>query len=375
MAIIYGTNGNDMGPMAMIGTTDADTIDGMAGHDHLHGLGGNDILVNRGVTGMDIIDGGAGTDLVSYAHLDRPVLVSLKDGVADDPAGIVSDKLISIENVWGSAYEDTLVGNAIANELIGRSGNDILEGMAGADVISGGTGKDLATYGTSYAGVTVSLATGEVHGGHAEGDKLYSIESLGGSDYADMLKGTDGANDLHGGKGNDSLYGQGDDDELLGGDGNDVIDGGFGADFAHGGKGSDTVFGGAGADRLEGNQGSDTIYGQMGRDLIDGGSGDDVIVGGSNDDTFLYNFRAPRQDTGDGHDRIVGFEGASKGWGDVLVFCDMEFGNIAVTEQEGRTLFSWMSPEGDENSIVVDAVGLVAGTDYVSASSLEYWYN
>ncbi|WP_338847347.1 hypothetical protein V8J88_01350 [Massilia sp. W12] len=43
---------------------------------------------------------------------------------------------MNIENVCGSAFGDTLVGNSTANKLEGMDGNDTLIGEGGADVYS-----------------------------------------------------------------------------------------------------------------------------------------------------------------------------------------------------------------------------------------------
>src|SRR4029077_18884047 len=53
------------------------------------------------------------------------------------------DKLFNIENVFGSSFNDFLLGNAGANILHGEAGNDTLIGGEGADTISGGDGNDI----------------------------------------------------------------------------------------------------------------------------------------------------------------------------------------------------------------------------------------
>ncbi|MBI5714806.1 MAG: hypothetical protein HZC38_15515, partial [Chloroflexi bacterium] len=49
-------------------------------------------------------------------------------------AAIGSDTLISIENVIGSAFADTLTGSDAANRIEGGAGNDTLTGLNGDDV-------------------------------------------------------------------------------------------------------------------------------------------------------------------------------------------------------------------------------------------------
>ena len=62
-------------------------------------------------------------------------------------------------------------------------------------------GVDTASYATSAAGVAVSLVTGNGVGGDAEGDRLFNIENLTGSNFDDTLEGNAGNNVLVGGLG------------------------------------------------------------------------------------------------------------------------------------------------------------------------------
>jgi hypothetical protein len=95
---------------------------------------GDDTL-NNNVGESDIIDGGAGTDTVSYANAGG-VLLDLTAGLAVDVVNGDFDMLISIENVIGSAFDDGLFGNAEANVLRGGGGNDTLAGQGGPDTFS-----------------------------------------------------------------------------------------------------------------------------------------------------------------------------------------------------------------------------------------------
>lgn len=213
MATITGTNGNDNGVSApeLIGTNDADTINGLDGQDVIEGLGG-----------ADIIDGGDGTDQVTYRNSAAGVVISLLTGTGagGDAAG---DTFTSIEDVQGSAFADTLTGDAGVNGLGGQGGNDIIEGGAGADIIDGGgSDSDTTSYSGSSAGVTVNLATFSGVGGDAEGDQIYHTENITGSAHADLLTGDGNANILGGGAGNDTLTGAGGNDILRGGAGDDT---------------------------------------------------------------------------------------------------------------------------------------------------------
>ncbi len=100
--------------------------------------------------GNNIINGGAGTDTVSYAY-GVPgtvgVRVSLATTTAQATGGSGSDTLLNVENLTGSNYADTLSGSTGSNYLNGGAGNDTLDGGAGNDTLDGGAGNDLLTGG------------------------------------------------------------------------------------------------------------------------------------------------------------------------------------------------------------------------------------
>ena len=62
-------------------------------------------------------------------------------GTAQDTGGAGSDTLISIENLTGSAFDDTLTGDGDDNVLSGLAGDDTLDGGAGNDTLDGGDGQ------------------------------------------------------------------------------------------------------------------------------------------------------------------------------------------------------------------------------------------
>ncbi len=108
-------------------------------NDQLQAGSGNDILVGGG--GGDRLDGGAGIDTASYANAPMGVTVSLATGLgtAGEAQG---DRLVAIENLEGSPFNDTLVGDRQDNVLLGRGGNDTLIGGLGNDILQGGPGNN-----------------------------------------------------------------------------------------------------------------------------------------------------------------------------------------------------------------------------------------
>lgn len=133
--LLFGEDGNDI----LYGDAGNDTLDGGAGSDKLYGGDGNDIL--KGGTGADVLDGGAGADTASYEGSAKGVVASLADAKinTNDAKG---DSYSSIENLTGSAFNDTLYGNKSANVLNGGAGKDRIFGGSGDDKISGGQGDD-----------------------------------------------------------------------------------------------------------------------------------------------------------------------------------------------------------------------------------------
>jgi Ca2+-binding RTX toxin-like protein len=140
----------------------AQTLLGDGGADALRGNDGDDLLDGDQPSGPglrragDLLDGGPGTDTVTYATVATPVGVIIGDGVAQDgplgPASEGDEVTASVENVIGGNVSDAIVGSAAANRLTGgaggndsldgRAGDDTLEGGAGDDSLSGGTGRD-----------------------------------------------------------------------------------------------------------------------------------------------------------------------------------------------------------------------------------------
>lgn len=119
--IINGTSGNDK----LLGTSRDDSLYGLLGDDELHGGDGNDLL--EGGAGNDALDGGGnsngkfGGDTASYAKATDVVIVDLFAGTATGGAG--DDTLTNVENIIGSAFSDTLIGDFNSNELYGGKGD------------------------------------------------------------------------------------------------------------------------------------------------------------------------------------------------------------------------------------------------------------
>ena len=318
---VQGSKYNDV----LIGNDSKNNLDGSVGDDRLTGNGDADIL-----------DGGEGIDWAIYDSSPEAVNVSLKEGkgksfgVSNSDGGDGrGDILKSIENLEGSAYNDSLEGDFKQNILEGLAGDDTLRGDEGNDTLIGGAGKDTldggggidwADYSDSPDYVVVDLA-GTGANADAQGDTfeqikgISTVENLLGSDYGDTLTGDNGNNEINPGVssgGVDRVDGKGGNDLLtldysandfgigmIGGfnvgssstgaffrgrkDGNSIQD--DQVSFSNierlnifGTKLDDEIYGGIGNDILRSSRGNDTIYGGRGSNTIDAGDGNDKVI-------------------------------------------------------------------------------------------------
>jgi Ca2+-binding RTX toxin-like protein len=233
--------------MARIRGTDAgDIFSGTSGDDQFWGYLGNDNFF--GSSGNDYFNGGEDRDAVHYGH-SGAVTVDLQTGVAYKNHGQERDTLVSIEDVYGSAYNDTLKGDDNDNRLSGEGGRDSLYGRGGQDtlvadiddiIVDGGDGVDTLAilaptppdqfyYIPGYETMTVTL-NNDGSGTAVWGPKtlqLRDIENVTVRGQADAVTV--------------ELFGNNQDNKLSGADGSDRMDGGDGSDVLTGG-GSLDVF-------------------------------------------------------------------------------------------------------------------------------------
>ena len=139
---LIGGAGND----TLVGQADNDTLYGDEGDDDIYGGAGSDHLQGGdgddtfwGGEGADVLVGGSGEDGLSYYYSSTGVRVDLVTGAASggDAEG---DIFSGIENLYGSAHADHLVGDGGNNKFFGNDGDDTLIGGAGNDSLIGGAG-------------------------------------------------------------------------------------------------------------------------------------------------------------------------------------------------------------------------------------------
>ncbi len=298
----------------LLGSAFADTLTGNTAGNMIEGGLGNDVL-----------DGGAGTDTVSYEHAPSTVTVNLAlQGRAQNTGAAGNDTLLNFENLTGSAFDDTLAGNTGSNVLDGGAGidmltyaaasagvnislaattmqatggaghdtirnfenltgsafNDTLGGDGNDNILDGGAGSDTVSYSRAIAGVTVSLAMqGEVQAtGGGGNDTLINFENLTGSTFDDVLAGNAGDNMIDGGLGFDTL-------SYAGASAGVTVSLALTTAQDTGGAGRDTV---RGIEKLIGSSANDHLIGSSRADRLVGGAGADRLTGGGGADLFQF---------------------------------------------------------------------------------------
>ncbi len=306
------------------GTAGDETIKGLAGDDVLNGQGGDDVL--NGGLGGDRLNGGEGVDTASYADATSGVSVNLLNGRGSFGEA-VGDKLSSIEQVIGSAFDDVLSGSKSTHVVHGGDGADIFEaagkagalfGDAGDDVfrvegmlkpaaIDGGEGFDTIRAGADGASITWGAITG--------------VEAINGMGYADFkILGTSAADTI--------------DLSAIVLTGVAVIDGK---------SGNDAITGSAGADTILGGSGNDVIKGGGGADVITGGTGQDILTGGLAADTFVF-FKGDSAKTATTADTITDFHSAD---GDRI---DLSFMDANLSNGAGDDGFTFIGKAAFSNT-------------------------
>jgi Ca2+-binding RTX toxin-like protein len=142
--LVKNTTDND----SLLGGTGDDVLVGGAGDDSLNGEGGDDRYVFNGKTlGHDKIFGTAGVNTIDFRGRTGSNVLDLslthKQTVRSGQLSLTLESAASIDDVFGSDYDDTFVGNALANRLFGNGGNDRITGGLGADELNGGAGNDV----------------------------------------------------------------------------------------------------------------------------------------------------------------------------------------------------------------------------------------
>lgn len=189
------------------GTSGADTLSAISGHDARIDAGAGNDTLNGAATGRHELIGGLGDDYYNVRGVGD-VVVERAGGGTDTVSTAIDYTLPDfVENLRLGSGGLTGIGNDLDNRIIGSADGDRIFGMGGDDTIQG----------------------------------------LNGNDW---ISGGAGDDDLRGDAGNDTIYGDA---------GRDIITGGAGNDRIFGGDGNDRITGGDGADVMTGGEGKDTF--------------------------------------------------------------------------------------------------------------------
>ena len=263
------------------GLGDNDTLDGGAGNDKIYGGIGNNVLIDGSGNdfvygnggndtfiaglGNDTYDGGTGIDTIDISLATQDITVDLAKGTM---SGLGTDKLVSIENITGSVFNNTLTGSSVDNRIDGGAGNDQIYGGAGNDTLIGGDGND------------------QIDGGSGN----------------DIIYDGAGNDTVNGGDGNDYIYAGAGTDKYIGGNGVDTLDysnatNGITVDASKGTilgftndtmSGIENVIGTAFADSFTGGKSNNFFFGGNGNDTFRGMGGTDTYTGGTGTDTYIW---------------------------------------------------------------------------------------
>ncbi|MBU6238534.1 MAG: cadherin domain-containing protein [Planctomycetes bacterium] len=261
----------DVAEVLILSTGDDSFIDNGVQEISVDASDGDDLIYAS--SGDENLNGGLGTDSISYQNASAGVTVNLSLIAPQDTVGFGIDTLQQFENVTGSVHNDTLTGDANDNILRGAGGNDLLTGGAGDDEFNVDSGTDTITdLGNGAdrvviaAGATANIYHGSVSGWtatsstsnygiatiYAQGTNIDLSAASGTSGWTVTNVGAVTVNStLIGSNNNDVLIGAAPEETLIGGAGNDTLTGGAGADLFDVTLGTDTIIDlGNGADIL-----------------------------------------------------------------------------------------------------------------------------
>lgn len=336
------TFGND----TIMGTEEADT-QGLAGFgmgdDYYAMLGGDDWVA--GGMGNDTVDGGEGYDIYALVETSyvmgsvavRGASVNMQTGIVEDPWG-GTDVLIGIEDVRGSRFDDSFIGNdSNRDRFAGLRGRDELDGGANTYTDTGELDEDrrdevrydLDIYHGGRRGIRVDLETtfddysitGQIRDGFGNLDVVRDIERVVGTRYDDTFIGSHVRNVFSGGQGVDRYDGQGGEDAInfgrvtgeieprsgivvnLGLATGQIRNDGFGN--VETALSIEHVWGTALNDRVRGGSNDEELWLADGRDTMTGGGGVDTFVWESLDEFGDGDLVTDFRSTGPSADRLA----------------------------------------------------------------------
>ena len=219
------------------GTATGQGSDALSGVEHVTGSSQDDSLA--GDAGDNTLHGGAGADTVTFAGAPSGVTVDLLN---DSATGEGNDSLPAIENVVGSPQPDTIAGDGTRNAIDGGAGSDTVSYATAVSGVSVDLVNGTVAGGDTDALTALENVTGTAFADALIGGG--GVNQLSGGDGNDTLAAGAGEDALLGQGGDDQIYGEPANDVLSGGTGDDMLDGGTGVDSCDGGTGTNQFAGG-----------------------------------------------------------------------------------------------------------------------------------
>lgn len=405
--LLVGSAGSDGTSSAFVdGSYRADIMLGQGGDDYLRGESvtgvawGNDQIF--GGAGNDTLEGGRGSDLLHGGDHRRYAGAGARIALRDDGDDIVRysddqytsgisvgvgaliltdddteqfaeyidffraievrdrqhaedvDYLISIEQVYGTRYDDILRIGTLSSDLL--AGGDQKGGLAKV-VLGDSTGDmgDLIDARTSFDSVKIDL------------NGVVSLYDIPGPIPSFQVEGAESA---YGGFGDDLIIGTGERNYLDGWEGNDVI---------RAGAGEDIITDLSGYNRIDGGQDNDDIFVNQNNDEVNGGSGSDLIVIGfeaplseNPAGPMEYYGQSATFNGGVGHDKIIVQGSVNNG-----ISISGGTGNDVIDIRSDRSSILYLSDSHGGRDVIIAADSSVLGiqiTD-VSDENIELIWN
>lgn len=275
--------------------------DNFSNFEILTATGQDDTVIGGAL--INTMNGGAGTDTLSYENTSGDVTVSLAAGTT---SGALTQTFTSFENVTGGTGNDTLTGDAAANTIVGGDGDDTLNANGGNDTLDGGNNNDTATFETYVTAVTVDLGTANIEVSTPDADledspddidlldneldvvTLLNIETVVGTTLEDTFQSGSTARtvSLNGGSGIDVMTFASETNTVTA-DLSGTATGDFGT-YTFLSNSIENLIGGSGDDVLTGTTGDNEITGGDGADTLNANGGNDILDGGDGTDTATY---------------------------------------------------------------------------------------
>ena len=268
----------------------------------------------QGDSGNNALDGGGGSDFVSYSHATGSVIIDLLGGLATGAAGF--DTLFSIENAIGSSFGDTIYGSDVNNVIASGDGNDLIFGSFGSDFIDGGSQSDIVNYSKLSGPITLG-AFGVVTKTGLGFPVILGIDQLSSVEVIVATSSNQDTIDLTLPQGSAASTIV----NLFSSSNNAQVNlSGSASPIILSVSQFENVIGSGVADTITGNNIANNLSGNDGNDIISGLGGNDTIDGGNGNDIITG---------GTGHDKLTGGAG-----NDSFVF-----GEVGITNRDTITDF------------------------------------